>query len=311
MLTEFRMISNANRDLNHEILNRIDDIHNGRPPSARACSNPSKFSTGSKDSVDSNNSIFSQASQVSQASKASTVDDLSPPPPFSEKWDLHLVPGEDPENDTLDLSQEIIDKIEEKDYKSLRKSLKAGQDPFGENDQGWCALHYAARKNSKTVMQELLAYEKLRMNTRLVDRRNIHGATALHFAASLGAKNSVKELIRFGADVNAMDGVRQSPLFVTVIKNREEVFEMLLNAGARFGPSIPKAAQRMLNNIADRKKTTQPGMPCHHARFLSNNFRLGLPQVLLQKKIRSQQLDFQVAMGENAFGSAISCCGLI
>lgn len=245
------MVANANRDLGHEILNRIDDMHNGRRPSVRAYSDVSQLSTDSDDSVVSNDSIFSQVSQVS---KASTVDDLSSPPPYNEKWNLYLL-DEDPENDILDLSQDIIDKIEgkEKDYRGLRKLLKAGQDPFGENDKGWCALHYAARKDSKTIMQELLAYEKLRKNKYLVDRRNIRGATALHFAAYLGAKNSVKELVKFGADVNAIDDVRQSPLFVAAIKNREEVFEILWNAGARFEPSIPKAAQKLLNNIADRK----------------------------------------------------------
>lgn len=249
------MISNANRDLGHEILNRIDDIHNGRGLPVPACSDTSKLSTDPNDSVVSNDSVFSHDSRISQSSRASTVDCLSPPPPYSEKWDLHLMEGEDPERDILDLSQDIIDKIEgkEKDYKGLRKLIKAGQDPFGENDQGWCALHYAARRDSKTIIQELLAYEKLRKNKQLVDRRNIHGATALHFAASLGAKNSVKELVKFGADVNAMDGVQQSPLYVAAVKNREEVFEILLNAGARFEPSVPRAAQKMLNNIADRK----------------------------------------------------------
>lgn len=244
MLTNFRMVGYANRDLGHKILNHL----NGRPTSTRHCSEESNVSDCSLESV---------FSQVSRASTTLTLydDDFDGATlcDVDEKWDLKLLKDEDPMTDTLELSQDIIAAIEDKKYKVLRNLLQKGQDPFAENDDGWCALHFAARKASQTVMQELLACEKLKKNKELIDKKDNDGVTALHFAASLGAKNMVKELIKAGADINAVDDLNQSPLYIAAERDREETFEILWNARAKFEPSIPKAAQRILNNIEDRK----------------------------------------------------------
>lgn len=76
--------------------------------------------------------------------------------------------------------------------------------------------------------------EALKNNKYLANTKNKYGKTALMRAASEGQKNIVKLLIDNGADVNAFDENKATPLMWAIGDNRDfpDVVKLLLESGA-------------------------------------------------------------------------------
>ena len=96
------------------------------------------------------------------------------------------------------------------------------------NEDGWTALHYAARKCHLRIVQAILQVEGVNVNV-----RSTSGATPL-LACSLSANALLvtQALLEAGADPNAACGSGNTPLFHAVGYHNVDVVETMLNRGA-------------------------------------------------------------------------------
>ena len=77
---------------------------------------------------------------------------------------------------------------------------------------GWTPLHFAAAAGDGASVALLLSHEE--ESLKAVRRRAKDGSTPLHLAASSGSAGAVSELLKAGADADALDGRGRSPLAV-------------------------------------------------------------------------------------------------
>lgn len=77
---------------------------------------------------------------------------------------------------------------------------------------GWTPLHFAAAAGDGAAVALLLSHEE--ESLKAVRRRAKDGSTPLHLAASSGSAGAVSELLKAGADADALDGRGRSPLAV-------------------------------------------------------------------------------------------------
>lgn len=152
------------------------------------------------------------------------------------------------------LSCTLIFAIQKKDRAAVKTLLDRGDDPLAEDANGWRALHYAVRADSKRVMRELLAFEKIKNTEGVIDWKNKNGATALHFAASIGRKTMAYELLEAKADKDAPDCHGRSPLLMAVEGNHLSVVELLLDRGAKVPKNLPKRFGEMQAAINYEKR---------------------------------------------------------
>ena len=85
------------------------------------------------------------------------------------------------------------------DLEMISLFAKQGFDFNLPNPEGITCLMLAADANRPLVIRKLAG--ELHVD---VDRRDPHGANALMYAVDMGALDSIRELVRFGADVNAV-----------------------------------------------------------------------------------------------------------
>lgn len=152
------------------------------------------------------------------------------------------------------LAHDLILAIQNKDRSNVQALLKCGVDLLEEDVDGQCGLHYAVKANSKKVMRELLGSDNLKENPKGIDRRDRNGATSLHFAASIGQKAMAEELLQKGADKNAIDKYKRSPLLMAIEGNHEKLVELLLDHKAEIPESPPKRFNELQTAISYRKR---------------------------------------------------------
>lgn len=168
-------------------------------------------------------------------------------------WNLELLIDADSDLGASVLSGAIIAAIKSKESRVVAKLLDNGEDPLAKGDNGWSALHYAVRADSKRVMRELLRWMKLKGDKGGIDRRDQNGATPFHYASSIGNRSMAKELLAANADKDAVDDHNRSPLFVAVEGKHIGVVELLLDAKANFEPYVPVRFKQMRNTIMNNK----------------------------------------------------------
>jgi len=110
------------------------------------------------------------------------------------------------------------------------------------------ALHRAAAWGILEIVRK-----KVEEGSVEVDERDERGETPLHKATRMGHFNTVRELIRLGADLNAGDTLGLRPLHWTAVTGREDIARLLLhhkanpNARDRFaGGLTPLALAKLL-----------------------------------------------------------------
>ncbi|RYP58505.1 hypothetical protein DL769_008934 [Monosporascus sp. CRB-8-3] len=160
-------------------------------------------------------------------------------------------------SDTSRFSYTLKHSINKKDVENIRKLLVLGEDPSAQDGDGWCALHYAARTYSKEVIHILLSSDKIKDTAESTDKRNNTGATPLHFAASIGNIAMVKELLETGADKDAADNYKRSPLFMAAEGNHEQIVEILLERKAMATPYPSKRFKEIQTALKFRRRISQ------------------------------------------------------
>lgn len=147
----------------------------------------------------------------------------------------------------------------------MKALLKAGADANDRNKKGQTALHLAARYVNHHQQVELLLKAGANPDALADDKTTAlmiaasagaaasvemllkadakaPGWTALHWAVVRGDKERLRKLIQPQADVNVKDAAGSSPLHIAVMLNRQDLAEMLLEAGADVDPSTLVAA---------------------------------------------------------------------
>jgi ankyrin repeat protein len=70
------------------------------------------------------------------------------------------------------------------------------------------------------------------IETQDIDTRNVGGTTSLMYACEAGCLELVHLLINRGADVNAVDRTKRSPLTWAILSWRDDVVDLLISKGA-------------------------------------------------------------------------------
>ena len=101
--------------------------------------------------------------------------------------------------------------------------LTRGADVNAKNMYGSTPLHEAASKGYPSIVQLLLAHKPI---------AHSEVQASLHAAAASGHIAVVKQLLEYGADVNAQGFDRAIPLHQAVLHGQAEVAYLLLSAGS-------------------------------------------------------------------------------
>ncbi len=115
--------------------------------------------------------------------------------------------------------------------------LQSGVDPNIGDADGKTALYWASKKGHRDIVQILIG-------SRLVDvnHKSPWGMTALHESVRGGHVDAVEELLKAGADINALDVDERTPLYWASERGYAKVVDMLLDKGAN--PSLSDQDKR-------------------------------------------------------------------
>ena len=103
--------------------------------------------------------------------------------------------------------------------------LKHGANPFLTDYEGKTTIHYAALGGNSDIIAHLINNYEMNPNI-----RSLNGQTPLHL---FRYSTTLKALIKLGADVNAQDNQKQTPLHVFTQKRHHYNVDLLLKHGAR------------------------------------------------------------------------------
>jgi ankyrin repeat protein len=121
----------------------------------------------------------------------------------------------------------VADAAMEKDVAAIRELLKHGADVNAAQGDGMTALHWAASQGDVELTKMLLVAGG---NVRALTR--INGYTPLFFAAKVGSGPVVAELLKAGADAQAVSTTGSTPLMLAAASGSVEAVQHLLDAGA-------------------------------------------------------------------------------
>jgi ankyrin repeat protein len=90
-------------------------------------------------------------------------------------------------------------------------------------------LFLAVENGHSDMLEAMLSKKGARLNV----RENLFGMTALHVAASKGDKTIVELLLTRGADIEAREDTGRTPLHTAAFRGYHEIVELLLLKGAK------------------------------------------------------------------------------
>lgn len=100
--------------------------------------------------------------------------------------------------------------------------LKGGANPLAIAEDGWNAMHFAAKAEKTEIVKILLVYKQL------IDSRTKKGFTPLMIAAEHGSLKTFEILLEAGADPLAMTERGWSAMHLAVWNGKIEIFQLLL-----------------------------------------------------------------------------------
>ncbi|MFN7038138.1 MAG: ankyrin repeat domain-containing protein [Alphaproteobacteria bacterium] len=113
------------------------------------------------------------------------------------------------------------------DIDSAKIFLEKGTDVNAVDRYGCTALHYAAMRNHKDVLELLLEN-----NANVEIKGGINSETAIHIAAARGNLEGVRMLLQYKASIESTNMYKQTPLHIAAKHGQIKVVEILLNEKA-------------------------------------------------------------------------------
>ncbi|XP_078279590.1 inversin isoform X2 [Rhinoraja longicauda] len=155
--------------------------------------------------------------------------------------------------------------------------------------EGRTAFMWAAGKGSDDVLQTMLRV-KSDIDINMADK---YGGTALHAAVLAGHVSTVKLLLEYGAQVDAMDVMKHTPLFRACEMGHKEVIQTLIEGGGRM-------------DLIDQDGHS----PLHWAALGGN---ADVCQILIQNQINPNVQDFagRTPLQCAAYGGYINCMAVL
>ncbi|XP_055519103.1 inversin isoform X1 [Leucoraja erinacea] len=155
--------------------------------------------------------------------------------------------------------------------------------------EGRTAFMWAAGKGSDDVLQTMLRV-KSDIDINMADK---YGGTALHAAVLAGHVSTLKLLLEYGAQVDAMDVMKHTPLFRACEMGHKEVIQTLIEGGGRM-------------DLIDQDGHS----PLHWAALGGN---ADVCQILIQNQINPNVQDFagRTPLQCAAYGGYINCMAVL
>jgi len=91
----------------------------------------------------------------------------------------------------------------------LREALRQNSDVNAVTEDGWSALHFAAFRGHKNIVQALLD-SKINPNI----QGKLYGRTALHYAVDQEKTEIVRLILSYNPDVTLRDKSRSAPIVI-------------------------------------------------------------------------------------------------
>ena len=128
----------------------------------------------------------------------------------------------------IDRNGSILVAIENKNELVVSELLKIGCEPNVEDNEGHTPLHYATLYRNCKIVKALLE------NGANVNCQSKDGLlTPLHYAAEDGDLEIAELLLQHNADVDIVDFMKWSALFLAVSNHKSQIVEILLRNGAK------------------------------------------------------------------------------
>lgn len=107
--------------------------------------------------------------------------------------------------------------------------LNHGANPFLTDSEGISALHYAAHGGNSDIIAHLINNCEMDPNV-----RSLNGQTPLHLVREYpNSPGTIETFIKLGADINAQDNQKQTPIHVFTQMGYYHIVDLLLKHGAR------------------------------------------------------------------------------
>ncbi|MCJ1387554.1 hypothetical protein MMC18_000397 [Xylographa bjoerkii] len=132
----------------------------------------------------------------------------------------------------------------------VRVLLSNGADVNQQNDDGWTALHEAAKEGHVELVRQLIEEHNADLGLRL-----INGSLPLHLAAQHGQHSCVAVLLQKGIDVNTTNNDGRTALHTAIDHKQGVVVRTLLDAGADIMIEDSRAGMTAID-LAEFKLTT-------------------------------------------------------
>jgi uncharacterized protein len=134
----------------------------------------------------------------------------------------------------------LIDAVKQQDLAAVRARIAAHTDVNAQEADGFTALHWAAQRNNKELVDMLIAAGA---NVKAASRYHV---TPLYLACNNGNAAIVERLLKAGADPNeiALDG--QTALMTAAANGNAELVRLLLRRGANANAVEPSRGQTAL-----------------------------------------------------------------
>lgn len=123
---------------------------------------------------------------------------------------------------------------------------------FQKNFSGYTALHWAAYTGREECLGILLDSSDKSSSFSLIESQTEDGKTALHIAALRGHLNFIRDLISYGADINAVSSNGWTALHYALTSNQKDVCNYLLSE--KIKAEAPDMQGKTVFDVAEQYK---------------------------------------------------------